>query len=169
MVTRLAVVLIALVATGCVVRDVVALEPEGKKIKLVREADKPIDCDVVANVSGSSRAQDEKDALKGAENDLRNEASAYDANFVVVEVERTKQAGTGPYKEVFLGGKALNCVTLEMDLEREKSEAERKEREEQEAAEEARQEELEREKEAAEAEAEEEEKKKKKDKDEDAD
>src|SRR5687768_13959695 len=99
MVTRLAVVLIALVATGCVVSDVVALEPEGKKIKLVRAADKPIDCDVVASVSGSSRAQGEKDALRGAENDLRNEASAYDANFVVVEVERIKQAGTGPYKE----------------------------------------------------------------------
>jgi hypothetical protein len=164
MVTRLAVVLISLAATGCVVRDVVVLEPEGKKIKLVREADKPIDCDVVAGVSGTSRAQDEKEALKGAENDLRNEAAAYEANFVVVEIERTKQAGTGPYREVFLSGKALNCVTLEMDLEREKAEAERKEREEQAAAEEARQEELEREKEAAEAE---EKKNKEKEKDKD--
>ena len=161
MVTRLAVVLISLVATGCVVRDVVLLEPEGKQIKLVREADKPVDCDVIASVAGSSRAQSEKEALKGAENDLRNEAGAYEANFVVVEIERTKQAGTGPYKEVFLSGKALNCVTLEMDLAREQKEAEQKEREEKEAAEAARQEELEREKEAAEAE---EEKKKDKDK-----
>lgn len=159
MLTRSAVFLIPLVMVGCVLRDVPVLEPEGKKIKLVREGDKPIDCDVVASVSGTSRAQDEKEALKGAENDIRNKASEYEANFVVVEVERAKQAGTGPYKEVFLSGKALNCVTPEMEAAQEKAEAERKEKEEQEAAEQARKEELEREKEAAEAE---EEKKKKK-------
>ena len=159
MLTRFAVILIPLVAAGCVLRDVPVLEPEGKKIKLVRENDKPIDCDVVAEVSGSSRAQDEKEALKGAENDIRNKASEYEANFVVVEVERTKQAGTGPYKEVFVGGKALNCVTPEMEAAQEKAEAERKEKEEQAAAEAERQEALEKEKEAAE----EEEKKKKKD------
>jgi len=152
MLTRFAVFLIPLVAVGCVLRDVAVLEPEGKKIKLVREADKPVDCDVVADVSGTSRAQDEKEALKGAENDIRNKASQYEANFVVVEVERTKQAGTGPYKEVFLGGKALSCVTPEMEAAQEKAEAERKEKEEREAAERERQEELEREKEAAEAE-----------------
>lgn len=152
MLTRFAVFLIPLVAVGCVLRDVPVLEPEGKKIKLVREGDKPIDCDAVADVSGTSRAQDEKEALKGAENDIRNKAAQYEANFVVVEVERTKQAGTGPYKEVFLGGKAMSCVTPEMEAAQEKTEAERKEKEEQEAAERERQEELEREKEAAEAE-----------------
>lgn len=162
MLTRFAVFLIPLVAVGCVLRDVPVLEPEGKKIKLVREADKPVDCDAVADVSGTSRAQDEKEALKGAENDIRNKASQYEANFVVVEVERTKQAGTGPYKEVFLGGKAMSCVTPEMEAAQEKAEAERKEKEEQEAAERERQEALEREKEAAE----EEEKEKKKDADE---
>lgn len=162
MLTRFAVFLIPLVAVGCVLRDVPVLEPAGKKIKLVRESDKPIDCDAVADVSGTSRAQDEKEARKGAENDIRNKASEYEANFVVVEVERTKQAGTGPYKEVFLGGKAMNCVTPEMEAAREKADAERKEKEEQAAAERERQEEIEREKEALEAE----EKKKKKDADE---
>lgn len=152
MLTRFAVFLIPLVAVGCVLRDVPVLEPAGKKIKLVREADKPIDCDTVADVSGTSRAQNEKEAQKGAENDIRNKAAEYEANFVVVEIERTKQAGTGPYKEVFLSGKALTCVTPEMEAAQEKAEAERKEKEEQAAAEQARQEELEREKEAAEAE-----------------
>lgn len=161
MLTRFAAFLIPLLAVSCVLRDVVVLKPEAKKITLVREGDKPIDCDAVADVSGTSRAQDEKEALKGAENDIRNKTSEYEANFVLVEVERTKQAGTGPYKEVFLGGKALSCVTPEMEAAQEKAEAERKEKEELAAAEKARQEELEREKEAAE----EEEKKKKKDAD----
>ncbi|HEY6722616.1 MAG TPA: DUF4156 domain-containing protein [Polyangiaceae bacterium] len=151
MLTRFAVFLIPLVAVGCVLRDVPVLEPEGKKIKLVREADKPVDCDAVADVSGTSRAQDEKEARKGAENDIRNKAAQYEANFVVVEVERTKQAGTGPYKEVFLGGKAMSCVTPEMEAAQEKADAERKEKEEQAAAERERQEAIEREKEAAEA------------------
>ena len=146
---------VSFILSGCVLQNVPALEPEGKKIKLVREADKPLDCEVVADVSGTARADSEKEALKGAENDIRNKAAEYEANFAVVEIERSRNAGTGPYKEVFLGGKALNCVTFEMQAKREQEQAEAKERAEQEEAERARQEELERAKEEAEKESEE--------------
>src|SRR5690606_1367526 len=150
---RLALVLIPALVAGCVLSNVVALEPEGKKIKLVREADKPIDCEPVASISGTSRAEEEKEARKGAENDLRNQASEYDANYAVVETERTRKAGTSPYQEVFLGGKAMKCVTFEMEVAREQAEAEAKLRQEQEEAERARQEELDRIKREAEAES----------------
>jgi len=146
---------VSFVLSGCVLQNVPELEPEGKKIKLVREADKPLDCEVVADISGTARAEDEKEAKKGAENDIRNRAAQYEANFAVVEVERSHRAGTGPYKEVFLGGKATNCTTYEMQAKKEQQEAEAKERAEQEEAERARQEELERAKEEAEAEKEE--------------
>jgi hypothetical protein len=165
MIQRLALILIPALIAGCVLRNVVALEPAGKKIKLVREADKPINCEPVASISGTSRAEKEKEARRGAENDMRNRAGQYDANFAVVETERTRQAGTGPYKEVFLGGKAMKCLTLEMEIEREKAEAEAKERQETEEAERARQEELERAKREAEEE-EEKEKEKEKEKEE---
>jgi hypothetical protein len=145
---------VSFILSGCVLQNIPALEPEGKKIKLVREADKPLDCEVVADVSGTARAEDEKEAIKGAENDIRNKAAEYEANFAVVEIERSHNAGTGPYKEVFLGGKALKCVTFEMQAKKEQQEAEAKERAEQEEAERARQEELERTKEEAEKEAE---------------
>ncbi len=134
-----------LLLSGCVLRNVVALEPQGKKIKLVHEADKPLDCDVLADVNGTSRSEDEKKAIKGAENDIRNHAAEYQgANFVVVETQRTRHAGTGPYMEAFLAGKSLKCITPEMAAEREKEQAEAKEREEREKAERERKEELER-------------------------
>lgn len=164
MLSRFVLVLIALTATSCMLRDVVALKPEAKGIKLVREADKPVNCEPVADISGTSRAQDEKEARKGAENDMRNKAAQYDANFAVVEIERSKAAGTGPYKEVFLSGKAMKCVTFEMEEQQAKAEAERKEREEREAAEKERQEELEKEKAALEKEEKEREAKEKKEK-----
>ena len=44
--------LLGLSLSGCL-RDVVTLSPEGENIKLVRQGDKPIDCDVVATVSGT--------------------------------------------------------------------------------------------------------------------
>lgn len=159
--SRFVLFALALTTTSCVLRDVVALKPDAKKIKLVREADKPVNCEPVADISGTSRAQDEKEARKGAENDMRNKASQYDANFAVVEIERAKAAGTGPYREVFMSGKAMKCVTFEMEEQQEKAEAERKEREEREAAEKARQEELDR--------AREEEEKQEKEKEDEAD
>jgi hypothetical protein len=163
MIQRLALVLIPTLVGGCILSNVVALEPEAKKIKLVREADRPINCEPVASISGTSRAENPERARKGAENDLRNKAAEYDANFAVVETERTRAAGTGPYKEVFLGGKAMKCITLEMETKREQAEAEAKLRKEQEEAERARKEELEQAEREAEAEAEKEKKKEKAD------
>lgn len=150
MIQRLGLFLVSTLVSGCVLSNVVALEPEGKKIKLVREADKPIDCEPVASVSGTSRAEDVKEARKGAENDMRNKAAEYDANFAVVERERTRQAGTSPYQEVFLGGKAMKCVTFEMEAKREQKAAEEKERKEREEAERIQKEELEKAKREAE-------------------
>jgi len=149
--------LVSLLAACGVMANVPALEPAGKKIKLVSEADKPLDCEPVADVAGTARAEDEKEALKGAKNDIRNKAGEYQANFVVVDTQRTRNAGTGPYKEVFVGGKAMQCVTPEMEAQKEKEEAEAKERAEREAMERERQEELERAKQEAEAQDEDEE------------
>lgn len=155
MIQRLALVLVSMMVSGCVLSNVVALEPEGKKIKLVRESDKPVNCEPVASISGTSRAEDEKEAKKGAENDMRNKAAQYDANFAVVERERTRKAGTGPYQEVFLGGKAMKCVTFEMEAKREAAEEAERKRQEEEEAKRAQEEELERIKREAEREAEE--------------
>ena len=152
MIQRLALVLVSTFMTSCVLSNVVALEPEGKRIKLVRAADKPIDCEPVASISGLSKAEDVKDARKGAENDMRNKAGEYDANFAVVETERTRQAGTSPYQEVFLGGKAMKCVTFEMEAKREQKAAEDQARKEREEAERIQKEELERAKREAEME-----------------
>ena len=162
MIQRLALVLVPTLLGGCVLSNVVALEPEGKRIKLVHEADKPIDCEPVASISGLSKSEDVKEARKGAENDMRNKAGEYDANFAVVETQRTRRAGTSPYHEVFLGGKAMKCVTFEMEAKREQKAADEKARKEKEEAERIQKEELERAKREAELEE-----KKNKDKDDD--
>lgn len=152
MVHRLALILFPLLAACSVVDNVPVLEPEGKKIKLVRESDKPINCENIGDVAGEARASDEKEAIKGAENQMRNEAGRYpSANFAVVEVESVREGRAGGGKEVLLSGKALKCVTMEMELAQEKAAAEAKEQEELEAAERAREEELERQQEEAEA------------------
>jgi hypothetical protein len=152
MVHRLALVLFPLLAACSVVDNVPVLEPEGKKIKLVRESDKPINCENLADVAGKARAGDEKEAIKGAENQMRNEAAQYpSANFAVVEVESVRDGRAGGGKEVLLSGQALKCITMEMEVAQEKAAAEAKEKEEQEAAEREREEELERQKEEAEA------------------
>jgi colicin import membrane protein len=100
---------------GCVFGNVAELDPEAKNVKVVRESTKPLHCKTVGNISGTSRADEEKAARAGAENDFRNQAAKVNANFALIEVERDRRLGTSSSREVFLGGKALQCTTLEME------------------------------------------------------
>lgn len=111
------------VLTGCL-SNVVALSPEGKKVTLVHETDRPLRCSVLGKISGQSRSTDGKEAITGAENDFRNQAAELQANFALVETERNNRVGTSDQRDVFLGGKALRCVTDEMEEQSEKAEAE---------------------------------------------
>jgi colicin import membrane protein len=100
---------------GCLFGKVVELDPEAENVKVVRESTKPLHCKSVANISGTSRSDDEKAARAGAENDFRNQAAKAKANFALIEVERDQRVGTSSTREVFLGGEALQCTTLEME------------------------------------------------------
>ena len=64
--------------------NVVALQPNAKEVKIVRETDKPLNCKVLGKISGTSRDDDGKAARSGAENDFRNHAADLDANFALV-------------------------------------------------------------------------------------
>jgi hypothetical protein len=127
------------VLSGCVFGSVTELDPEAENVKVVRESTKPLHCKTLGNISGTSRAEQEKAARAGAENDFRNQAAKLQANFALIEAERARQVGTSHYREVFVGGKALQCTTLEMEeaeeqarlkAEQEKLEREQKEKEE---------------------------------------
>jgi hypothetical protein len=123
------------VLTGCL-SNIVALTPEAKNVQIVHETDKPIRCDVLGKISGTSRSTDAKEAQTGAENDFRNQAAAFEeANFALVETERNNRVGTSDQRDVFLGGKALRCMTEEIEEEQAKAEAEAKEQKEKEEAE----------------------------------
>jgi hypothetical protein len=124
--------------TGCVLPSVADLDPEAKNVKVVRESTKPLHCKAVAEINGTSRHEQEKTAHTGAENDFRNQAAKSRANFALIEIERTRRVGTSPYREVFLGGKALQCTTPEME---EAAEEARKKAEEEKAEREAREQE----------------------------
>ena len=71
------------VLPGCL-DNVAVLEPKAESVKVVRETDKPLRCDVLGKISGTSRSDDEKAARKGAENDFRNHAAELKANFAGV-------------------------------------------------------------------------------------
>lgn len=107
---------------GCM-NSVVALQPAGKRVVVVRETTKPSHCKVLGKIQGSSHASDDKEARKGAENDFRNRAAELEANYAVIESQRSGLRGTTSQRQVVIGGKALFCQTVEMD------EAEAKERE----------------------------------------
>jgi hypothetical protein len=113
--------------------NVVALEPKAESIKVVRETDKPLRCDVLGKISGTSRSTNEKEARTGAENDFRNQAAKFKANFALIEAERSGPVGTSSQHDVFIGGKALRCQTEEMeeaDAKAAAAEREQKERDE---------------------------------------
>jgi hypothetical protein len=115
--------------------NVVALEPKAESIKVVRETDKPLRCDVLGKISGSSRSTKKEEARTGAENDFRNQAAKFKANFAFIEAERSGPVGTSSQHDVFIGGKALRCQTEEMEEADEKAAAAEREQKEKEEAE----------------------------------
>jgi len=123
---------LALISSGCF-NSAPVLTPEAKKVELVSETSAPINCKQLDKITGKARGGDEKTAREGAENEFRNHAAELKANFAMVEVERANNVGTTTTKEVFIGGRALYCKTLEMEAEDEKRhEQQMKEKEEQE-------------------------------------
>lgn len=115
--------------------NVAVLEPKAESIKVVRETDKPLRCDVLGKITGTSRSDDEKAARKGAENDFRNHAAELNANFAFIEAERSGPVGTSSQHDVFIGGKALRCLTEEMEEAEEKKAAAARDEKEKAAAE----------------------------------
>ena len=129
-----ALFVVSVVLPGCLA-NVVALEPQAEGIKVVHESDKPLRCEVLAKISGTSRSDDEKAARTGAENDFRNHAAELKANFAFIEAERSGPVGTSSQHDVFIGGKALHCQTEEMEEADEKASASAHEQKEKEDAE----------------------------------
>ena len=129
-----ALFVVSALLSGCL-SNVVALTPEAKNVTIVHETDKPLRCDVLGKISGTSRSTDAKAAQTGAENDFRNQAATFEANYALVETERNNRVGTSDQRDVFLGGKALRCTTDEMEEAQAKKEAQAKEQKEKEEAE----------------------------------
>jgi len=100
---------------GCIFDSVVQLDPAAKHVTVVRETTRPVECKPLGKITGTSRSGEEKLARAGAENEFRNEAAKLKANYALVEVLRSKAVGTTSKREVFIGGRALYCRTLEMD------------------------------------------------------
>jgi hypothetical protein len=128
-----ALLVLPLLLTACL-DNVVALSPKAEGVQVVRETEKPLRCEVRGKISGTSRSTTLAEAKTGAENDLRNHAAEYDANFALVEAERHGPVGTSSQVDYFVGGKALVCQTEEMEAAADKAEAEARDKREQEAA-----------------------------------
>jgi len=121
-----ALCVVSVMLTGCFA-NVAALEPKAESVKVVHESDKPLRCEVLGKISGTSRSDDEKEARTGAENDFRNHAAELKANFAFIEAERSGPVGTSSQHDVFIGGKALRCQTEEMEEAEEKQAASERE------------------------------------------
>jgi hypothetical protein len=115
-------VIACLLLPGCF-GTVATLQPNAKSVTVVHETDKPLHCEVLGKISGTSRSTDQKEARQGAENDFRNKAAALKGNFALIEAERGGQVGTGAEHDAYLGGRALFCQTEEMEEAKEKEEA----------------------------------------------
>lgn len=103
--------------------DVVGLKPNAANVKVVHETDKPLRCEVLGKINGMSRSPNEKEGHTGAENDFRNHAAELKANFALIEADRSGPVGTSSQRDYFIGGKALQCQTEEMEEAQEKQEA----------------------------------------------
>jgi hypothetical protein len=129
MTKKFALCLLTALLPGCLSN--VALKPEAKDVTIVNETTKPLRCEVLGKISGMSRSNDGKEAQTGAENDFRNQASEFEgANYAFVETERNNRVGTSDQRDVFLGGKAMRCMTEEMEEAQDKKEAEAREKQE---------------------------------------
>jgi hypothetical protein len=124
---------VVMLLAGCL-PDVVALSPEASSVQIVHDADKPLHCDVLGKITGSSRSADAKEGQNGAENDFRNHAAELKGNFAFVEAERNGPVGTSSQKDYFLGGKALRCQTEEMQDAQDKADAAAREQKEKDQA-----------------------------------
>ncbi|MGC4092563.1 MAG: DUF4156 domain-containing protein [Polyangiaceae bacterium] len=131
--------LLALLSAGCVFNSVTKLDPKAANVELVRETDKPVDCKFLGKIMGRSHADTEKEARKGAENEMRNQTAKLKGNYALIENTRGGPVGTTSQREVVINGRALYCKTLEMQQEEEKKHEqalkEKEEREIKEAAE----------------------------------
>jgi hypothetical protein len=125
---------VCMLLPGCF-GTVAKLQPNAKSVTVVHETDKPLHCEVLGKISGTSRSTDQKEAREGAENDFRNKAAELKGNFALIEAERGGQVGTGAEHDSYLGGRALHCQTEEMEEAQAKEEAAaREQREKDEAA-----------------------------------
>jgi len=95
--------------SSCVTENVVEVKPAAAAVKLVKQEDKPFHCKNLGDVHGTSRSTFRENARKGAEADLKNNAAALKANYVVVEAERSGMVGSSSHTETFMAGKALKC------------------------------------------------------------
>jgi len=105
------IVLLALscALAGCVTESIVAAKPGASKVTIVTDVDKPFRCKTLADIHGTSRSNDEAKAKAGAQNDFKNNAAAFRANYALVEADNSGNVGTSTIKEVFIRGKALRC------------------------------------------------------------
>ncbi len=133
MLKKRALWVLSMVLPGCL-PNVVALEPQAEGVQVVHESDKPLRCDVLGKITGESRSNDEKEAQKGAQNDLRNHALALNANFAFIETERSGPVGTSSQHDTFIAGKALHCQTEAMEDAQDKAEASAREQKEKDEA-----------------------------------
>jgi hypothetical protein len=96
--------------------SITKLDPEASKVELVPETEKPNECKFLGKIHGSSHADDEKVAKKGAENEVRNKTAALKGNFAIVESTRGGRVGTTSQREVVINGKAYFCKTLDAQM-----------------------------------------------------
>ncbi len=108
--------LLAFALQGCLINSVTKLDPAASKVELVPETEKPGECKLLGKINGSSHADDEKEAKKGAENEMRNKTAALKGNYAVVESVRGGRVGTTNQREVVINGKAYFCKTLDDQL-----------------------------------------------------
>jgi hypothetical protein len=100
---------------GCVTESIVQARPAASKVTIVNEVDKPFRCKTLADIHGTSRSTDEAKAKVGAQNDFKNQAAKFRANYAMVEAENSGNIGSSTMKEVFIRGKALRCEEPEKD------------------------------------------------------
>lgn len=106
----LVLVMIMVVFGGCA--SAVLLNPNAKSVKISKEA-APQGYEEVGEIFGKSNADDQIEAMEGAQNDLRNKAADLRGNYVVLETNNSKSV-MGTWKqgiEILLGGQAYCCST----------------------------------------------------------
>ena len=94
---------------ACVTNNVVELKPQAAGVKIIHEEEKPFRCKDLGLVQGRSRSTKKEEAQRGAEADLKNNAAALKANYVVLDADRGGQVGSSSHVDHFMSGKALKC------------------------------------------------------------